>query len=151
MNKIREIKFRVWDKQDLRFIDCDDKSGVFLIDFNGKLRCAEWSCGNGDNSANSVYEPLENQQRYVIQQYTGLKDILGKDIYEGDIVKYKTRYGNYMDSDKDVDITTNEVVFSDGGFYPQPESHIEEDSYYNYKTYDFEVIGNIFQNPDLLK
>ena len=72
----REIKFRIWDK----------KSGMWLKRFNANL------LNIGD---------LSNVE---IMQYTGLKDIAGDEIYEGDIVKDVS------------DGIIGQIEYSDGGF-----------------------------------
>lgn len=69
---MRQIKFRVWDKLDKRYI-YPDKDYHFVINLNGKFQ--NFQNGSGGDE-------------YEIQQFTGLKDVDGVDIYEGDIVEW---------------------------------------------------------------
>ena len=72
-------------------------------------------------------------------QYTGLKDRDGKEIYEGDIIRwYPNRPKNY--NDEIVEYIGN--AFSLGGWY--------EGDYPDTEKY-CKVIGNIYENPELLK
>lgn len=97
----------------------------------------------------------------TVGQYTGLTDKNGKKIFEGDIVKYKmtchfsdddleefgNEYTNFTDTYVEV------VKYYEKGccFVPAPKRNDCEDYYYSTGTYGFEVIGNIHDNPELLK
>ena len=72
----REIKFRVWSKEFEKFLTKEE----WFFDFDGDLYFLETR--DWDNNLIKCDENL-----YTIQQYTGLLDKHGKDIYEGDIVK----------------------------------------------------------------
>ncbi len=70
-----------------------------------------------------------------LMQYTGLKDKNGKEIYEGDIIRARYITGN---------IIVNEIKFKKGCFGPN--------GFYNWGDIcELDVIGNIYENPELLK
>jgi uncharacterized phage protein (TIGR01671 family) len=126
----RELKFRVWHKEFNRFLGKEE----YCLDLDGKLIFVELL------TTNSVSLKSVNPDLYVIQQFTGLKDINQKDIYEGDIIKWTDT--NFFDGNWGERDTISTVSYETGSYYPVSE-FIEDD----YR----EIIGNIFQNPDLLK
>jgi len=71
-----------------------------------------------------------------LMQYTGLKDKNGVEIYEGDMCHFKNRYdGEY----------TNAIVYYKNGFY------LDDGLHGIWDAEDCGVIGNIYENPELLK
>jgi uncharacterized phage protein (TIGR01671 family) len=77
-----------------------------------------------------------------ISQFTGLIDINGKEIYEGDIIKYFNRVAQIKYSDMDA------------CFYLLTEYDKQSFSLchtINDSKKDLEIIGNIFENPELIK
>lgn len=87
-------------------------------------------------SFNDINDEISNHQEdgYTWMQYTGLKDKNGVEIYEGDIVK-----GNYLRG-------IGEIKWNDK-FCKFDISHRMNIS----PSDEFEVIGNIYENPELLE
>ena len=144
----RELKFRMWDKVNNKFINpfrfewnnYYKDTGMVVLDFHGKIRIADYSSGNGDNSADSVYSEVDNPDNYVVQQYTGCHDSANKEIYEGDIVKY---------NNGDV-ILIGYIEFMAGIFFLNFPDQTDEELGYLLVS-NLKVIGNKFETPELLK
>lgn len=83
----------------------------------------------------------------IVEQSTNLKDKNGKLIYEGDIVKIPDNYEEYgmFAGEK------REIYFNEGGFRLKPVWDKNARGNWLEDTKDFEVIGNIHENPDLLE
>ena len=118
----REIKFRAWDKH--------HNSMEYINDLY-------WFEENGIHDF--------NDDNYVFMQNTGLKDKNGKEIYDSDIVKVTWGSGK---------IVFYEVKYcgSLGYHYLRDTKNKEDDDIiciYDYSQMD--VIGNVFDNPELLK
>lgn len=147
----REIKFRVWSKSLKKFEDLSN----FWVRPDDFLTCfMEW---RPDFDGEMVFETEKTD--FIYQQFTGLKDMNGKEIYEGDIVKYKRGYSVTYEIPKGVFRSevveqgeyVGEIIFIFPSFcwsYDHKKGddieplHLARDRY--------EVIGNIFQNPELL-
>ena len=88
----------------------------------------------------------------TIGQYTGLHDKNGKEIYEGDIIEfsYDMFVGNF-----DTFVAKGKIVFEEGAFYVEVfenERTTEDEAYllYSINLDTIEVIGNIYENKELL-
>ena len=119
------------------------------IKFRGLSLTGDWIYGNLDNQGNMVEIFNRDDGMFsksvvmpkTIGQYTGLKDKDGKEIYEGDILqlpKGGIRYVKWSDTFKLfvlVDPTGKEIPMNIS----------------NYATELIKIIGNIFENKELLK
>lgn len=100
------------------------------------MREIKFRIWDGNNGYFDYPDTLELNRGLEYEQYTGLKDKKGREIYEGDIV-WRPR-GH-----------SREVVEFDYGFYPFDAYELEELGMPD--ADDCEVIGNIHENPELLK
>ena len=131
---MREYKFRVWDLEKKFYLNQDDEFHFYEPDRG-------WQCPI------PLCECLRDKKRYVVQQYTGMRDENNYLIFDGDIVKYITWHGRY----DGVSETSQSVVrFQNGAFYPRFIEDInEEDPWYSYKVYDLKVVGNEMEHKHL--
>lgn len=123
---MREIKFRAWDCLKKEMITNPEElhSNCFNETDNG------FHCGYMADDWNSC----------DLMQYAGVKDCNFVEIYEGDIVKVT------IDEEE---FKAQEIVFDDGAF----SINIPADNHCPclYYADEIEIIGNIHQNPELLK
>ena len=124
MEMKREIKFRAWDKQGKRFVPDVYEEDPFEIYLDGTylgMTGFDW----------------EGAERFDIMQYTGIKDTDGKEIWEGDIVKDRRSVG----------VVIYNAPYFDAEWKVGPVRY----DYDNALMYGVEVIGNIYENPELLE
>lgn len=114
----RVIKFRAWANASA----------------NGPKQMFEW-----EHYSDLISEWIANGERgAVVMQFTGLTDKNGKEIYEGDVVRYS------IQGDEQTNPYHVENIW---------DLHVElshDDAYYRIDEYSLEVIGNIYENLELL-
>lgn len=129
----REIKFRVWNENDVKMINWNQlriekderEHRLSIVVFDGCV---------GDH-----------YDHFPIMQYTGLKDMNGKEIYEGDIVYQEfndprpLEHGGF----------TGVVKMLEGCWVIDNQSSNAEQLWSELN--ENEVMGNIYENPDLLE
>lgn len=142
---MKEIKFRAWDKREKRWYDYED-SEVF-IDLHGQPLIY---------TAENPY-PFANTD-IQLMQYTGLKDSKrteeypeGQEIYEGDIVVGKW----FIEHGEPVLSMLGKVIFNQRWcafcIWDEQQKTISELNACGNSSWEIEVIGNIHDNPELLK
>ena len=136
-----KTKFRAWDKTTNQMRGCygfnDMEREVYVCsvaddEFNGQLK--------------TVHALKRSFDEVVVMQYTGCRDKNGIEIYEADVIKDK--YDKVWLAQRYVGafVITNKIPDSDG----QESTYSYFNNLSNHHFY-FEVIGNMWENPELLE
>lgn len=128
-------KFRTWDSIEKKFVE------HFFITDNG-LICNMEKPTSGYNSL----VPIEKSE-LILMQSTGLYDKNGKEIFEGDIVQFEDYY---IESDLPY-INMGIVEWSQGQFTITNRASVEMEDLLDGEFLDLTIIGNIYENPELLE
>jgi uncharacterized phage protein (TIGR01671 family) len=133
---MREIKFRSWDKKYNYMIESEDIHPRVMNEcITGDGRVLDVIENSSYMGTDVNYEDISNDR--ILMQFTGLKDKNGKEIYEGDIVDV-----NYFGRKEVVEFFVNAgfacfMPFLDDG--------------HHWNSFNCEVVGNIYENPELIK
>lgn len=125
---MREIKFRAWNKKTSKIVDLYSITPLAT---------------DPNFNQDGLFIPFDED--YILMQYIGRKDKNGREIFEGDIIK---NYYNYYDEKekKWIPVTENmSIIWNE---------HWCQFSFNSNRAVDhwgeMEVIGNIYENPELL-
>jgi uncharacterized phage protein (TIGR01671 family) len=146
---MREIKFRGWHTKANKMFSAEEMAADQLT----LLPTGSFINVNGDSTALST---TYDRSKFIPLQWTGLKDKNGKEIYEGDLLRYPGHPENF---------TAYEVFFHDGDAnssydigYCLARTHNHGNiagclipSFKPKTTAQMEVLGNIYEHPHLLK
>ena len=131
---MREIKFRAWSSGRKEMTEVEN------INFKG----------NAVYLISKYLRLVANLDETELMQYTGLQDKNGVDIYEGDIINLSYEYfdGHFRDNE-----IVGKVYFEDSSFRMSYKKYdeIREWRIDEPEILSIEVIGNIYENPELLE
>ena len=119
-------KFRAWDKRKNKWVDYP-----IYIDSEGNIYWQNYERG------------LQEADDLIIMQYTGLKDKNGVEIYEGDLVEHDDDIGDGWETYEPAEIVFD-IDYAQFCFKWDVSNFL-----INYKN--LKVIGNVYENPDLVK
>jgi uncharacterized phage protein (TIGR01671 family) len=132
---MRTIKFRAWDKVNNRIWNDIEDLGFFRREVN-----ADKSFCGATITKDSGHAQFYSNEQLELMQFTGLLDKNGKEIYEGDLIKAE-------EPDFETGVFIYKVDFHDASFWGQDKDF----NHYPLRQFtDIEVIGNIYENPELL-
>lgn len=141
---MKEIRFRAWDK-DYKYMKHKVMVGNVWDEDNYHAHMIWVDAEDVDYECESGWMNFDEHSNIELMQYTGLKDKKGVEIYEGDVVK-----GSYYSG---YNIGIKRIIGSVG--WASASFKVS-----GVKQYDgivvgldgsFEVIGNIYENPELLE
>ena len=130
---MREMKFRFWDtKENKWMVDGMTETNIYDFAFKSGMY---WN----------FITKAEALERVIVEQYTGLKDKNGKEIYEGDDVDVSMSFEGGTLPHRGVIVYDNTF----GAFGTKNDAGVT--LLHNHCLHTLEIIGNIHQNPELLE
>ncbi|EHN8328380.1 hypothetical protein KJ522_001716 [Campylobacter coli] len=150
--KLKDFDFRVWDNIEKKYIKTPHGLYIENTEHNDASNCNR-IIANYEQRAFYIDYPFndrnneyyDNEESLSIELFTGLYDKKGKKVYENDIVKVKSLYDCFLAK---ISIHKEGTFYFEGknGDYIGSLIYLVED-----EGYDTEIIGNIHENPELLK
>ena len=126
-------RYKAWDKELQTMLD------VSLIDFKKRVLVGEhWKFGETNFMS---FDEIE------LMQSTGLFDKNGKEIFEGDIVQFEDCY----EVSDFLYINIGIIEWCQGGFHVTNRDSVLMEDLLDGDSLDVTIIGNIYENPDLLE
>jgi uncharacterized phage protein (TIGR01671 family) len=139
---MRELKYQAWHKERHKMMDVLE---IYLDPELGGVMVWGKSYVDFSTGEHEADRDFWTWDKIELREYAGLKDKNGKDAYEGDIVEL-------LDEDGNTDLCT--ISFREGNFcYDIFNSQGQRTMSYpigNEHTSDWHVVGNIFENSELL-
>ena len=136
---MREIKFRSWDKINKKMEEVD---GYNLYISDGRM----FEIYEASYAYETYMRKNDVTDKYILMQYTGLKDKNGKEIYEGDIIEFD----KWMPNETFVRVIRGEVYWSGKGYWAVRNKDGKFLEMLG-RTENPEQIGNIYEHPHLLE
>ncbi|HEM5048204.1 TPA: hypothetical protein U1215_002236 [Streptococcus suis] len=155
-------KFRAWDKMH------NEWSNGFFIYSEGGLYTPNYGFNRKHLKKRTDVYPIAKQERFILMQSTGLFDKNGKEIFEGDVVKFNdiwSEYGyeGYVDGTSEGE-NFSEIIKTEDGFsfgrtkipessvfYFLNDEHMKFSEIVKSDDFSMVVIGNIYENPELVE
>jgi hypothetical protein len=134
------IKFRAWNQIDSEYIN--EINAVMSLDGSHIW----WDI---NDSGEMKYE--DDPGNYKLEQFTGLKDVNGNEIYEGDIVKTWSDVSELTMVPSINEIVSEDLFGRPGVFLKPAGPHLIEPCLHDSWSNQFEVIGNVHENSELLE
>lgn len=132
-----KTKFRLWDKRFSEFVE------DFLVSEDGKIYKKSTDTGYG------IAISRETSDKVILMQSTGILDKNSQEIFEGDIIsdghtsrdiRHHQTFGFYTINDN-----------GDEEFFGDTASLEDFEEFSKYMSENIEIIGNIYENPELLE